>query len=91
MASSAYIERLKQQTVATAATALPSSSLRDRFIRWHNTLPPVSRDRPFSMLELEMALGTQGRYISAVLSELGWRRRRVWRGQHYFRYWVPPK
>lgn len=89
MATSAYIEALKQET-ADAAAATPSSGLRDRFIRWYAALPPVSRDRPFSMSELEAALGTQGRCISPVLTAEGWRRGRSWRGQHYFRYWVPP-
>lgn len=87
MATSAYIEALKQRT--SSATAAPSLGLRDRFIRWHNSLPPVSRDRPFSMSEIEAALGTQGRHISAVLCELGWKRKRVWSGQHYYRYWTP--
>jgi hypothetical protein len=43
------------------------------------------------MSELEAALKTQGRFISPVLLELGWRRKRNWstKGQ-YFRYWVPP-
>jgi hypothetical protein len=43
------------------------------------------------MAEIEHALKTQGKYISLVLSELGWRRKRVWSttGQ-YHRYWDPP-
>jgi hypothetical protein len=67
------------------------SSLRERFISWHGSLPAVSRDRRFSMSEIEKALKTQGKYISPVLLELGWRPKRVWSttGQ-YHRYWEPP-
>jgi hypothetical protein len=78
---------------AEAQRAQPSqpSSLRDRFVAWHRSLPAVSRDRRFSMSEFEAALKTQSRYISPVLLELGWWRKRVWSttGQ-YCRYWVPP-
>ena len=44
------------------------------------------------MVEFEGALKTQGKYISPVLLELGWRRKRVWSttGQ-YHRYWEPPR
>ena len=53
--------------------------------------PLFSHERRFSMSEFEAALKTQGRYISPVLLELGWRRKRVWSttGQ-YHRYWEPP-
>ena len=81
------------KTLIEARRAQPSqpSSLRDRFERWYSSLPPVSRDRRFSMSEFETALKTQGKYISPVLLELGWRRKRVWSttGQ-YHRYWEPP-
>ena len=65
--------------------------LRQRFLDWHANLPEISRHRPFAMAELEMALGTQGKYLSPILLCLGWERRRKWssRGQ-YHRYWVPP-
>jgi hypothetical protein len=79
---------------AEAHRALPSrpSSLRDRFTVWYGSLPAVSRERRFSMTEIAEALKTQGRYISPVLLELGWRRKRVWSttGQ-YHRYWEPPR
>ncbi len=87
--ATAYIETLKRQ-MAAAAAATPPSTLRDRFLRWYGALPPVSRDRPFAMSELEAALGTQGRHISPILVAEGWRRARSWQGQHYFRYWRPP-
>lgn len=78
---------------AEARRAQPSkpSTLRNRFTDWYGSLPAVSRDRRFSMSEIEAALKTQGRYISPILFELGWRRKRVWStaGQ-YHRYWEPP-
>ena len=77
----------------TLTEAQPSqpSSLRERFERWYSSLPPVSRDRRFSMSEIEAGLKTQGKYISPVLLGLGWRRKRMWSttGQ-YHRYWEPP-
>jgi hypothetical protein len=34
---------------------------------------------------------TQGKWLSPVLLELGWRRKRIWSGTgQYHRYWVPP-
>jgi hypothetical protein len=43
------------------------------------------------MSEIEKALKTQGKYISPVLLELGWQRKRILNttGQ-YHRYWEPP-
>ncbi len=86
-----YAAYLKKQAEAQRAQPSQPSSLRDRFIAWHRGLPAVSRDRRFAMAELEVALKTQGKYISPVLLELGWRRKRVWSttGQ-YHRYWEPP-
>ena len=51
----------------------------------------LARNRPFAMVEIERALGTRGRFISAVLIRLGWRRQRIWTGAGPFhRYWLPP-
>jgi hypothetical protein len=44
----------------------------------HLNRQACSRDRRFSMSEIEAALKTQGKYISPVLLELGWRRKRIW-------------
>jgi len=43
------------------------------------------------MSEFEKALKAQGKNISPVLLELGWRRKWIWSkiGQ-YHRYWEPP-
>ena len=46
--------------------------------------------KPFSMQELENALGSQGRHIGPVLLALGWTRMRTWGGtQPFRRYWLP--
>ena len=86
-----YAAELLKRAEAQRAQSSRPSSLRDRFVAWYGSLPAVSRDRRFSMCEFEAALKKQGKYISPVLLELGWRRKRVWstRGQ-YHRYWVPP-
>ena len=88
----AYLAELNKLTEAQQAPRPQSSSLRERFERWHRSLPAVSRNRRFSMSEIEAALKSQGKYISPILLELGWSRRRVWSttGQ-YHRYWVPPQ
>jgi hypothetical protein len=54
-------------------------------------LAVASDDRRFWMAEFAAVLKTQGKYISPVLLELVWRRKRVWSttGQ-YHRYWETP-
>jgi hypothetical protein len=54
----------------------------------HLLLP---RPAPFFDGEFETAFKTQGKYISPVLLELGWQRRRIWSTTgKYHRYWEPP-
>jgi hypothetical protein len=86
---SAYIHSLQQmQPAPTCDAARPP--LETRFLEWINNLPEFARNRPFSMREFEVALGTQGRFLSPVLLRLGWRRQRRWSSQgQYHRYWVP--
>jgi hypothetical protein len=87
----AYVRGLIESTAA-AHPPSPRSTLRDRFVAWYDDLPAVSRDRPFSMVEFERALKTQGRHLSPILLSLGWKRKRRWAsgGGQYNRYWVPP-
>ena len=90
--STAYIRSLRSSLEAEAAPQqLSKPDLKQRFIDWYARLPEVSRVRPYSMIELERALATQGRFLSPVLLSLGWERRRKWSstGQSP-RYWVPP-
>ena len=90
--SSAYINALNRTlTDASIPEQRSKPDLRERFLTWFDNVPEVSRMRPYSMVELERGVGTQGKYLSPILLSLGWQRRRKWtsRGQ-YFRYWVPP-
>lgn len=65
--------------------------LESRFIEWFETIPEISRLRPYSMVEIERVLSTQGRYLSPIMLRLGWKRRRKWSSEgQYNRYWVPP-
>ncbi len=87
---SAYLRSL--EAMLPPPTVTPKvPPLEARFLAWFNSLPEFTRDRPFSMQEFEVALGSQGRFISPVLLRLGWQRKRQWnsRGQ-YFRQWCPP-
>ena len=88
---SAYVKMLQREMAKQNEPAGPSN-LHLRFIQWYGKLPPVSRNRPFAMSEFEAALKTQGRFISPILLELGWQRKRVWStsGQ-YHRYWLLPR
>ena len=90
--SSAYIRSLQRSLDAEAEPQkLFKPDLKPRFIEWFASVPEISRNRPYSMVELERALGTQGRFLSPVLLNLGWERRRKWssNGQSP-RYWLPP-
>jgi hypothetical protein len=87
---SAYIATLKSQVVPQQFRRSPTN-LKDRFVAWHNSLPEFTRNRMFSMRELEEALKTQGKYLSPVLLNLGWERKRLWTSKRqYHRFWVPP-
>lgn len=90
--SSAYIRSLQRSLEAEAAPQqLSTPDLRERFLAWLDSVPAVSRYRAYSMVELEKALGTQGKYLSPILLSLGWRRRRKWAGPGpYPRFWMPP-
>ena len=89
----AYIKSLQRmlEEEALSTPAAQTSSLEERFLAWFETIPEISRLRPYSMVEIERALSTQGRYISPIMLRLGWKRRRKWSSEgQYHRYWVPP-
>lgn len=92
--SSAYIRSLQRSLEADAhagSQQLSNPDLSQRFIAWFTSLPEISRVRPYSMAELEHALGTQGRFLSPILASLGWERRRKWSSKGASpRYWIPP-
>lgn len=88
--SSAYLRSLEKQ-LPPPASKPKVPPLEARFLEWFDSLPEFTRRRPFTMVELELALRTQGRHISRVLVSLGWVRKRKWDSkQHYHRYWLPP-
>lgn len=75
-----------------SAVQLFKPDLKQRFLAWFDNQPEISRTRPYSMVELERALGTPGRLLSSVLLSLGWERGRRWSSKGpNLRYWVPPK
>jgi hypothetical protein len=89
--TSAYISRLREEHRRCDKADAGKPKLRDRVIAWYSELPEVAKGRPFAIAEIERALDTQGKYLSSVLLELGWRRRRRWSSTgQYNRYWVPP-
>ena len=89
---SAFIKSLQRSLDAEATSQqLSRLDLKQRFSEWFASAPEISRVRPYSMIELERALGTQGRFLSPVLYALGWERRRKWSSKGANpRYWVPP-
>ena len=89
---SAYIKSLQRSLDAEAEPPqLSKMDLKQRFIEWFASVPEISRVRPYSMVELERALETQGRFLSPILEGLGWERRRKWSSKGANpRYWVPP-
>lgn len=87
----AYIRSLQTVREDAEAATRASPNLRQSFLDWYASLPPVSSHRPFAMAEMEAALGTQGKYLSPILLSLGWQRKRRWTGGgQYSRFWVPP-
>lgn len=74
-----------------SAARLSKPDLKQRFLAWFDNQPEISRVRPYSMVELERALGAPGRLLSPVILSLGWERRRKWSNKGpCSRYWVPP-
>ncbi|MEI7957236.1 MAG: hypothetical protein WCJ66_18890, partial [Verrucomicrobiota bacterium] len=68
--SSAYLRSLEKM-LPPPASKPKVPPLEERFIAWLQSLPEFARNRPFSMREFELALGSQGRFISPVLLRLG--------------------
>jgi hypothetical protein len=87
----AGLERLRKEAEKQSIYAQSHADLHARFLAWFNSLPEVSRCRPFAMIEIEKALYTQGKYISPILLCEGWQRKRKWSSKsQYHRYWIPP-
>jgi hypothetical protein len=74
-----YIADLKRLVAEQSShSTAPRSTLREKFIRWFESLPAVSKHRRFAMSEFEAALQTQGKYLSPILHARGWRRSRLY-------------
>lgn len=87
----AYIRDLQLKIKLQKTAVVAPASLAERIYSWHSGLSEFLRNRPFSMSELEQVTASQGRFISPVLIQLGWSRKRKWDSQgSYHRYWVPP-
>lgn len=91
--TSAYVRSLDRSLEDEAVPQKHTRpDLKQRFVLWFASVPDISRVRPYSMIELERALGTQGRFLSPVLHALGWTRRRNWSSTGpNCRYWMPPE
>lgn len=89
---SAYIRSLQRSIEAEISPQQSSKpNLEQRVLAWLDSQPEISRVRPYSMVELERALSTQGRFLSPALLSLGWVRRRKWSSKSQCsRYWMPP-
>jgi hypothetical protein len=93
---SAYIKSLEEYTrqyqIENQAKAHdPGSRLKDQVARWHAMLPPELRDRPYTMDMLLREFRASPMALGKALAELGWVRKRNWRGPGaYARYWLPP-
>ena len=85
-----YAAQLRKGAEARRAHPSQPSSLRDRFVIGTPRCQRFLGTDVF-LCWSRVALKTQGRYISPVLLELRWQRKRVWSttGQ-YHRYWLPP-
>lgn len=88
---SAYLKSLKHEAADPAPDGNDANDLKMRVQEWFNGQPAFTRQRPYSIQEVETALERPGRILSSALLALGWRRKRRWSSRtHYHRYWVPP-
>jgi len=84
---SAYLNSLKSQQIP----ASQKRTVESRLLEWFIKQPEVSRQRPYSMEEIERGTGIAGRFLGELLIRLGWTRHRCWIGcTSYRRYWLPP-
>ena len=83
--------RQRQREIRARRGSDPSRELRDSIAHWHALLPVELRQRPYTMVELVNEFQASRMALGIALSELGWARKRNWRGPGpYVRYWVPP-
>jgi hypothetical protein len=88
---SAYLKSLQQSAPDRPEVGNDVDDLKDRVQAWFAGLPAFTRQRPYSIREVEVALERPGRLLSPALLALGWQRKRRWSSRaHYHRYWMPP-
>ena len=88
---SAYLKSLRQAVLEAPPQENRADDLKVRVHEWFEGLPAFTRQRPYSIREVEVALKRPGRLLSPALLALGWRRKRRWNSrEHYHRYWLPP-
>ncbi len=93
---SAYINSLNEyvrqhQNESQANARDPGSRLRDSIARWHALLPSEMRQSPWIMSQLVHEFGASPMALGKALAELGWIRKRNWRGLGtHARFWTPP-
>lgn len=93
---SAYINSLNEyvrqrQIEERVNPRTPGSPLRERVAHWHALLPLPLRQSPWTMELLVREFGASPMALGKVLAELGWVRKRNWRGLgSHSRYWTPP-
>jgi hypothetical protein len=84
---SAYLNSLKREMLSN----LPKRTRESKLSEWFDTQPEISRQRPYSMGEIERDTGIAGRLLGELLIRLGWTRHRRWSSKtSYRRYWLPP-
>ncbi len=88
---SAYLKSLQQAIADPGLDRNEDHDLTTRVQEWFDGLPAFTRQRPYSIREVEIALKRPGRLLSPALLALGWQRKRRWSSRaHYHRYWLPP-
>jgi hypothetical protein len=95
-ARAAYLSEVKQRAeqarkAREEALQRASKRLREEIRQWRASLPPEARQGRRTMAELVKRFRAPASAIGLALFELGWRRKRDWRGDRpYARWWRPP-
>ena len=91
---SAYIKNLTEASTTGQSESQSSRSgknPRDSLKRWHMLLPAELQQRPYTMDEFVRIFRASPMELGKALAELGWIRKRNYRGSgSHSRYWLPP-
>jgi hypothetical protein len=84
---SAFLNSLKREMSSIS----PKRTRESKLSEWFNAQPEISRQRPYSMEEIERGTCIPSRFLGGLLLRLGWTRHRQWATKSsYRRYWLPP-